>query len=65
MFEEKENLVLENTENVEETTEETEGLEIEPTIEKTVEEVKEPEKLYTEEDFNKKLDEVLAKKNSS
>lgn len=62
MFEEKENLVLENTENVEETTEETEGLEIEPTIEKTVEEVKEPEKLYTEEDFNKKLDEVLAKK---
>ena len=63
MFEENENPVMEEvTENVEETTEETEGLETEPTIEKPIEEVKEPEKLYTEEDFNKKLDEVLAKK---
>lgn len=62
MFEENENLVLDGTENVEETTEETTGTETEPTIEKPVEEVKEPEKLYTEEDFNKKLDEVLAKK---
>ncbi|MBP3920840.1 MAG: hypothetical protein J6D28_04670 [Bacilli bacterium] len=62
MFEENENLVLDGTENVEETTEETQGTETEPTIEKPVEEVKEPEKLYTEEDFNKKLDEVLAKK---
>ena len=58
MFEENENLVLDNTENVEETTEETTEEVAEPSIEKPTE----PEKLYTEEDFNKKLDEVLAKK---
>lgn len=58
MFEENENLVLDSAENVEETTEETEGEVEEPSIEKPAE----PEKLYTEEDFNKKLDEVLAKK---
>jgi hypothetical protein len=45
-----ENLALENAENVEGTTEET------------VEQVTQPEKIYTEEDFNKKLDEVLGKK---
>lgn len=53
MFEENKDLVNE-TENVEETTEETQG--------EVVEETTEPEKLYTEDDFNKKLDEVLAKK---
>ena len=42
-----ENLELLNSENVEVTTEETQA---------------QPEKLYTEEDFNKKLDEVLSKK---
>lgn len=63
MFEENEKPVIDEiTENVEETTEETEGTETEPTIEKPVDKVEEPEKLYTEEDFNKKLDEVLAKK---
>ena len=46
-----ENLELLNSENVEETTEQTQ-----------VEQISEPEKLYTEEDFNKKLDEVLGKK---
>ncbi len=59
MFEENENPVIDEiTENVEETTEEAEGQVEEPSIEKPTE----PEKLYTEEDFNKKLDEVLAKK---
>ena len=48
---EKENLELLNSENVEETTEETQ-----------VEQIAQPEKVYTEEDFNKKLDEVLGKK---
>ena len=43
MFEENENLVLDGTENVEETTEEITGTETEPTIEKPVEEVKESE----------------------
>lgn len=63
MFEENEKPVIDEiTENVEETTEETTGNEAEPTIEKPVEKVEEPEKLYTEDDFNKKLDEVLAKK---
>lgn len=63
MFEENEKPVIDEiTENVEETTEETTGTETEPTIEKPVEKVEEPEKLYTEDDFNKKLDEVLAKK---
>lgn len=63
MFEENEKPVIDEiTENVEETTEETTGTEAEPTIEKPVEKVEEPEKLYTEDDFNKKLDEVLAKK---
>ena len=45
-----ENLALENAENVEVTTEQT------------TEQVTQPEKVYTEEDFNKKLDEVLGKK---
>ena len=53
-MENNEELVFTDTENVEETTEQTNG--------EVVEETKEPEKLYTEEDFNKKLDEVLAKK---
>jgi len=43
-----ENLAL-NAENVETTTEQ-------------IEQVQQPEKVYTEEDFNKKLDDVLAKK---
>lgn len=64
MFEENENLVLEDTENVEETTEETEGTETvgeatEPVEEPTNEE---PEKLYSEDDLNKRVDELLAKK---
>ena len=54
MFEENKEPVTNVTENVEETTEQTEGME------KVVEPV--PEKLYSEDDFNKKLDEVLAKK---
>ena len=46
-----ENLATENVaENVEQTTEQT------------TEQVTQPEKVYTEEDFNKKLDEVLGKK---
>lgn len=48
---EMENLVLEGTENVEGTT-----------TEEIVEQVAEPKKVYTEEEFNNKLDEVLAKK---
>ena len=48
---EHENLELLNSENVEATTEETQ-----------VEQIAEPEKVYTEADFNKKLDEVLGKK---
>ena len=44
---EMENLALNNAENVDATTEQTQA---------------QPEKLYTEEDFNKKLDEVLSKK---
>lgn len=47
---EMENLELLNSENVEETTEETQA------------EVIQPEKVYTEEDFNRKLGEVLGKK---
>lgn len=50
---EHENLELLNSENVEATTEET--------IEQA-EQIAQPEKVYTEEDFNKKLDEVLGKK---
>lgn len=46
---EMENLELLNSENVEETTEETVAEQM-------------PEKVYTEEDFNRKLDEVLGKK---
>lgn len=53
-MENNEELVFTNTENVEKTTEETTGTE--------TQETNEPEKLYTEEDFNKKLDDVLAKK---
>ena len=49
---ENENLELVNSENLEETTEQMNGGEA----------VEEPQKLYTEEDFNKKLDEVLGKK---
>ena len=48
---EMENLELLNSENVETTTEEIQ-----------VEQMAQPEKLYTEDDFNKKLDEVLSKK---
>lgn len=50
---EMENLELLNSENVEGATEETTG---------QVEQIAEPEKVYTEDDFNKKLDEVLGKK---
>lgn len=50
---ENENLELLNSENVEETTEQTT---------EQVEQIAQPEKIYTEEDFNKKLDEVLGKK---
>ena len=46
---EHENLELLNSENVEATTEETQAEQM-------------PEKVYTEEDFNRKLDEVLGKK---
>jgi hypothetical protein len=35
---------------------------VEATTEQTTEQVTQPEKVYTEEDFNKKLDDVLAKK---
>lgn len=50
MFEENKNLVTEEvTENVEDTTEQTEG-------------VTEPEKIYSEDDLNKRVDELLAKK---
>lgn len=35
---------------------------VEVTTEQTTEQVTQPEKVYTEEDFNKKLDDVLAKK---
>ena len=48
-----ENLALENAENVEATTEQ---------IAEQAEQIAQPEKIYTEEDFNKKLDEVLGKK---
>ena len=48
---EMENLELLNSENVETTTEEIQE-----------EQIAQPEKVYTEEDFNKKLDEVLSKK---
>ena len=48
---EMENLELLNSENVETTTEEIQE-----------EQMAQPEKLYTEDDFNKKLDEVLSKK---
>ena len=50
---ENENLELLNSENVEETTEQ---------MTEQVEQIAEPEKVYTEADFNKKLDEVLGKK---
>ena len=50
---EHENLELLNSENVEATTEE---------MAEQVEQIAQPEKVYTEEDFNKKLDEVLGKK---
>ena len=46
---EQENLELINSENTEETVEQTE-------------QATEPEKVYTEEEFNRKLDEVLGKK---
>lgn len=55
MFDENENLVTDEvTENVEITTEETQG--------QVTEEVKEPEKLYSEEDLNKRINELLPKK---
>ena len=70
MFEENENLVEEETtENAEEQTaeeivEEDNGkiLEESSTEEKVEEEPKEQEKVYTEEEFNNRLDEILAKK---
>ena len=65
MFEENENLVEESTENTEETVEETEGIEevTDTTEQSDVEEVtEEPEKLYSEEELNKRVDELLAKK---
>lgn len=49
-MENMENIVLEGTENVETTTEEI------------VEQVEQPAKVYTEEEFQQKLDEVLGKK---
>ena len=49
-MENMENIVLENTENVETTTEEI------------IEQVEQPAKVYTEEEFQQKLDEVLGKK---
>ena len=55
MFEENENPVTEEvTENVEETTEQT-GSE-------AVETVEQPEKLYSEEELNQRVDELIAKK---
>lgn len=65
MFEENENLVEESTENTEETVEETEGIEevTDTTEQSDVENVtEEPEKLYSEEELNKRVDELLAKK---
>ena len=70
MFEENENLVEEETtENAEEQAaeeivEEDNGkiLEESSTEEKVEEEPKEQEKVYTEEEFNNRLDEILAKK---
>lgn len=56
-MENNEELVLENTENVDELA--TEEL-VEGAKEEETEET--PKAIYTEEDFNKKLDEVLAKK---
>ena len=50
---ENENLELLNSENVEATTEQ---------MTDQVEQIAQPEKVYTEADFNKKLDEVLGKK---
>jgi len=54
MYLEDENLVTEVTENVEQTTEQNEG--------QVTEDVKEPEKLYSEEDLNNKINELLPKK---
>ena len=54
-MENNENLVTEVTENVEETTEQTTG-EVEQKADET------PEKVYTEEEFNQKMDELLPKK---
>jgi hypothetical protein len=60
MFEENKNLVTEEVaENVEQPTEEVVGAE---TTEQSDVGVASEEKLYTEAEFNKKLDEVLAKK---
>ena len=61
-MENNEILVTDVTENVEElaTEELVDGAKVEETTEEVVTE--ETPKLYTEEDFNKKLDEVLAKK---
>ena len=67
MFEENENLVEEETtENTEEQTVEEnvdENVETEEeTTEEVVEEPQEQEKIYTEDEFNQKLDDLLAKK---
>ncbi len=50
---EKENLVLDGTENVEATA-----------TEEMVEQANEPEKVYTEEEFNNKLNEVIGKRDA-
>lgn len=64
-MENNETLVTDVTENVEElaTEELVDGAKVEEATEQLeVVKTEEPEKLYTEEDFNKRLDEVLAKK---
>lgn len=66
MLEENENLVEEETtENAEEQTAEEivdDNGEVNEDTEEKVEEPQEQEKVYTEEEFNNKLDEILAKK---
>lgn len=54
MYLEDENLVTEVTENTEQTAEQNEG--------QVTEEVKEPAKIYSEEDLNNKINELLPKK---
>lgn len=61
MFIEDENLVLEDEEFIEEDTENVEEQTTEETVDAGTEEVTE-EKVYTEDELNKRLDELLAKK---